>query len=141
VTADGANDPALRRRQLLRFLLIGGGAAAANWLVRFPLSAVMPFEWAVAMSYVIVMGFSFVLYGRYVFPGANRPLLQQAVTFLLVNIVGAAIVTVASLALLWLSSPIALPLTLREGVAHGLAIVLGAVSNFFGHRLLTYRQH
>ncbi len=127
-----------RLPQVARFLLLGGLAAAINWVARFPLSLVMPFEAAIIVAYVIGMTAGFTLYRAYVFPGSRRPLGQQTVIFLAVNLAGAVIVLGVATALLAALSGIAMPMVAREGLAHGLAIGVGAVFNFFGHKLLTF---
>jgi len=128
-----------RLPQVVRFLLLGGLAAAINWVARFPLSLFMPFSAAVLVAYFIGMTSGFLLYRSYVFPGSDRPLFQQTVTFLGVNLVGAGIVMVAANGLLWLFAQAGWPEAVREALAHGLAIGIGSVGNFFGHKLLTFR--
>lgn len=125
--------------QVVRFLLLGGLAAAVNWLIRFPLSAMMPFEAAVLVAYVIGMSVGFTLYRHYVFPGSTRPIIEQTLTFLGVNLVGAVVVMVIANALLGLLAPLGWPDFVVEGGAHGVAIGIGAVVNFFGHKLITFR--
>jgi len=44
----------------------GGLAAAINWLVRFPLSAVMPLNLAVVLAYLIGMSSGFLLYRPFI---------------------------------------------------------------------------
>jgi energy-coupling factor transport system substrate-specific component len=128
-----------RLPQVVRFLLLGGLAAAVNWVIRFPLSMVLPFQGAVLVAYVIGMSVGFTLYRRYVFPGSTRPLLEQTITFLAVNLAGAVVVMAVAGLLLHLLVPLALPALVAEGGAHGFAIGVGAVVNFFGHKLLTFR--
>ena len=130
---------ALLQNQVVRFLMLGGLAATINWLVRFPLSLIMPLSAAVLVAYAIGMSAGFCLYRTYVFPGSSRPMAQQIVVFLLVNLAGAVVVLALTLALLNLQSGMPLPETIKEGLAHGFAIGIGAVVNFFGHKLLTFR--
>ncbi len=120
-----------------RFLLAGGTAAAANWLARFPLSAVMPFPAAVAAAYLVGMAVGFALYRAWVFPGSPLPLRAQAARFLAVNAVGAAVVLAASSALAGALAAAGLAPGPARALAHGLAIGLGAVLSFSGHRLVT----
>ncbi|MCG6122884.1 MAG: GtrA family protein [Microvirga sp.] len=124
--------------QVVRFLLLGGLAAAVNWGVRFPLSLLMPFPAAVAAAYAIGMTVGFTLYRKYVFPGGGRPIAQQATLFVIVNSVTAAFVMVVAIALVAAPPLEPLPLPVREGLAHGFAIALGATCNFFAHKLLTF---
>ena len=126
--------------QVTRFLLLGGLAAAVNWLVRFPLSAIMPFEVAVLVAYAIGMSVGFTLYRTYVFPGSDRNLVEQSTMFLAVNLAGAVVVMAIAATLLAIMHSIALPQPVKEGLAHGFAIGVGAVVNFLGHKLLTFRK-
>lgn len=128
-----------RLPQVVRFLLLGGLAAGINWVARFPLSLVMPFPAAVLVAQLIGFCAGFTLYRTYVFPGSNRSFIGQSATFLLVNLVGAVIVLSVATTLLSLLEAIAWPQYVREGLAHGFAICVGAVVNFFGHKLLTFR--
>lgn len=128
----------LLQNQVFRFLMLGGLAAAINWLVRFPLSLVMPLSAAVLVAYAIGMSAGFCLYRTYVFPGSNRPIAQQIIVFLLVNLAGAVVVLALTLAFLNLQNGMALPEAIKEGLAHGFAIGIGAIVNFFGHKLLTF---
>jgi energy-coupling factor transport system substrate-specific component len=129
---------ALARHQGVRFLFVGGFAAAVNWLVRFPLSEVLPFNAAVAVAYAIGMSVGFVLYRNYVFPGSHRPVRQQTVIFVAVNLAGAIVVLAVTALLLAAQADAAYPEAVREGLAHGAGIAAGAVANFFGHRGLTF---
>jgi len=130
----------LSQRQSVRFLALGGFAAAVNWLVRFPLSSVLPLGAAIFVAYLIGMSAGFTLYRRYVFPGSNRPLLQQTVIFIAVNAVGAAVVLGLTFVFIGLQQQAPYPEFVRDGLAHGVAIGIGAVVNFFGHKLLTFRS-
>lgn len=126
-------------KQVVRFLLLGGTAAAINWLVRFPLSMVMPFPAAVFFAYLIGMMAGFTLYRAYVFPGSKLSVGVQVGLFLAVNAVGAVIVMAVSLALLDIVFPAMGEIPFAEAVAHGTGIGVGAVTNFFGHKYLTFR--
>lgn len=125
--------------QVFRFLLLGGTAAAVNWVARFPLSSVMPMPAAIILAYMIGMCAGFTLYRKYVFPGSSRPLLEQTITFIGVNLVGAVLVLGLTTLFLQLLAPAPWPSFVREGLAHGAAIGLGAVVNFIGHKQLTFR--
>lgn len=129
---------ALANPELLRFLVAGGGAAGVNWLVRFPLSAAMPFEAAVAVAYMIGMGVGFTAYRAWVFPGSPLPLRVQVARFLAVNAAGAAVVLAASAGLAAVMTGAGLPTGPARALAHGLGIGLGAAVSFVGHRLVTF---
>lgn len=129
----------LKLPQVVRFLLLGGLAAAVNWVVRFPLSLVMPFPAAVFFAYLIGMSAGFTLYRAFVFPNSAMPMGVQASLFLTVNAVGAVVVMGVSLALLHYLLPAIGWRLLPEAVAHGTGIGVGAFANFFGHKYLSFR--
>ena len=130
-----------RRRRfdtVFRFLLAGGSAAAVNWIVRFPLSAIMPFWLAVWISALIGMILGFVLYRYFVFPASARSIWGEIRDFLLVNLATTLVVTAVAAAFVlvlvhYVDRPVA------EAIAHAIAIAAGAILNFFGHRIFTFR--
>lgn len=129
----------LLRDERIRFLLAGGSAALLNWLIRFPLSMFMPYAAAVTAATVIGMVAGFILYRSLVFQGSKRSLWLQIRDFIGVNIV-AGVVTVLSA--LVLSSGPWWPDAykhLAPGASHMAGIGIGAVVNFFGHKLFTFR--
>ena len=124
-----------------RFLVAGGLASLLNWLVRFPLSLVLPFELAVGVAYAIGMGVGFALYRSWVFPGSALPFRVQLGRFIAVNAAGLATVMVgARVLVLAFDSSGLLPVSPAEALAHAMAIVLGAAVNFVGHRALTFAR-
>ena len=125
--------------QVARVRLLGGLAAAINWLVRFPLSLLMPFPAAVFVASLIGMGAGFTLYRAFVFPNSTLPMPVQAGLFLAVNAAGAAVVMAVSLALLDRVLPFVGWTFLPEAVAHGTGIAVGAAANFVGHKYLSFR--
>lgn len=129
----------LKLPQVMRFLLLGGLAAAINWLVRFPLSLLMPFPAAVFVAYLIGMGAGFTLYRAFVFPGSTLPVPVQVATFLTVNVLGAGVVLGVSLALLHHLLPMVGWTFMPEALAHGVGIAAGAAANFVGHKHLSFR--
>ncbi len=128
-----------RLPQLVRFLLVGGLAAAVNWLARIALSLAMPFATAVLVAYMIGMSVGFTLYRAYVFPRSPLPVPAQIGLFLSVNAVGAAVVMAVSLGLLELAFPLVGYSFHAEAAAHGIGIGVGAVTSFLGHKYLTFR--
>jgi putative flippase GtrA len=126
--------------RVARFLLAGSTAALITWIVRFPLSLFMPFPLAVALATVIGMIFSFVAYRHFVFPGSERALGNQLRDFILINIVGITIQTVVAVVLNSSVLPLLGIIDYSEPIAHAIAIAVGAVSNFHGHRYVSFRQ-
>lgn len=127
------------RSQPVRFLLAGGLAAGVNWVVRFPLSLVLPFAAAVFIAALIGMVIGFTAYRAFVFPGSTRPAIRQVPDFLAVNVAGTAVTTLTAvifepaLASVLATAP-------AQALAHAGGIAAGALANFHGHRRITFRQ-
>lgn len=132
---------ALRRLpRFLRFLACGGVAAGANWASRFGWSLLLPFGAAVIAAYATGMLVAFLLFKAYVFDDSDGPLTAQVRGFVLVNLLGmAATWGLANLLVYWLLPAVGLAWQL-EAIGHGLAIAAPALTSWFGHRFLTFRQ-
>ena len=131
---------AWEKDERFRFLLAGGVAALVNWLARFPLDLVMPFEAAVVLAMAIGMVCGFLLYRAWVFPGSDRPLIVQVRDFVLVNLIGQAVMVAMAIVLRWLLLAASLREIMAAAVAHGAGIAIGAAANFLGHRHITFRN-
>lgn len=126
--------------QSVRFLFAGGTAALITWIVRFPLSHFMSYAFAVALATIIGMLFSFVAYRHFVFPGSPRALGNQLRDFILINIIGMSIQTGVAVAFNSTILPALGIVSHSEAIAHAIAIAVGAVSNFHGHRYISFRK-
>lgn len=124
-----------------RFLVAGGLASLVNWLVRFPLSAGLPYGMAVAAAYAVGMVAGFGLYRSWVFPGSPLRLSSQLLRFCFVNMAGLSCVVIAAHVLVVLIGATGLAsMPVAEALGHGAAIVIGAVVNFVGHRAITFAR-
>jgi energy-coupling factor transport system substrate-specific component len=125
--------------QSVRFLFAGGLAAAVNWLVRFPLSTIMPFPAAVVTAAVIGMAVGFTLYRIFVFPGSPRDVWRQLRDFVLINLVTMVVVAIAAFLIRNLLLPY-MQLEVAEAVSHAIGIAIGAVLNYAGHGMITFQN-
>lgn len=125
-------------RQVYRFLVAGGAASIANWLSRFAFSLIVPFETAVIMASAVGMTVGFLAYSTWVFPGSPLSRQKQVFRFLAVNLMGAAIVFVVSVALASHLSATGVPVYAYEGLAHAIGIACAGMFNFVGHRLFSF---
>lgn len=134
--------------RILKFLALGGCAAAVNWLSRPVYDQVLPFLPAVVCAYVTGMVVAFILFRLFVFPGAGTPIQVQINRFVLVNLVGITLTFFLS----WLIVEKIIPylgVEFRVGLGplqmdqimfgHGLAIAAPTVTSWFGHRYFTFR--
>ncbi len=130
---------ALLADERVRFLIAGGGAAFLNWIVRFPLSMFLPYAAAVTAAMGIGMIAGFILYRNLVFQHSARSLWLQIRDFIGVNLVAAVVTVIVAVILLngpWWPESWA---RYAPGISHLAGIGIGAVVNFFGHKLVTFR--
>jgi putative flippase GtrA len=130
---------ALLSSQLALFLLVGGSAAAAQWLARFPLNWVMPYPAAVVVAYGVGMAIAFELNRRYVFPAGADARHRQFVRFFMVNILSFAMVWAVSIGLGSLLLPRFMAPSLAEALGHGVGVLSPALASYFLHKHFTFR--
>lgn len=133
MTAGWKRNPIADLPQAARFILAGGAAALLNWLVRFPLSLVMPFAAAVAVANVIGMAFGFVAYRSFVFPASSRILRRQLTDFVAVNLFSMIVVVAVSVAFADYLLPLLGLQWQVQPISHATGIAAGAITNYFGH--------
>jgi energy-coupling factor transport system substrate-specific component len=122
----------------LRFLLAGGLATLVNWLIRFPLSSIMPFDVAVAAAYVFGMFVGFFLYRHWVFPPSTSAVTGQVLRFIAVNVLGAGVAIITAPQLAALAAQIGFAQESALALGHAAALGFGAIVNYFGHKLITF---
>jgi putative flippase GtrA len=130
---------ALLSSQLALFLLVGGGAAAAQWLARFPFNLVMPYPAAVVAAFAVGMAIAFELNRRYVFPTGADARHRQFARFFLVNILSFATVWAVSMILGSLVLPRLMSRELAEALGHGVGVLSPALASYFLHKHYTFR--
>ena len=125
-------------RTILRYLALGGLAAAVNFGSRFAWNQIMPFGAAVACAYVTGMVVAFILFRAFVFPGSTTPVHAQVRNFVLVNMLGVAQIWIIALLLVDKLAP-AIGWTFQtHAIGHAVAIAAPTVTSWFGHRYLTF---
>ena len=126
------------RSEFFRFVLAGGAAAAVNIASRWLLSAIMPFEVAVVVAYLIGMITAFALTRQFVFEKSERHVRSEAVRFVLVNLVALVQVWVVSVGLAdWVFPMIGL-VWQAELIAHIIGVLSPVVVSYFGHKHFTF---
>jgi putative flippase GtrA len=121
-----------------RFMLTGGAAAAVNIASRWLLSSVMPFEAAVVVAYLIGMITAFSLARQFVFEKSKRHVSNEAMRFVLVNLVALLHVWIVSVGLAeWVFPKIGL-VWQAELIAHIIGVLSPVVVSYFGHKYFTF---
>jgi putative flippase GtrA len=130
----------LASRQFMLFLLVGGTAAAAQWLSRFGFGEIMPFPAAVACAFAVGLIVAFLLNRRFVFPAAGPDLHQQFLRFAAVNALAFVAVWVITMVL----GDNLLPRYMNEAqahaVGHGIGIMSPVVLSYVLHKRFTFKE-
>ncbi|MBX3725014.1 MAG: GtrA family protein [Xanthomonadales bacterium] len=125
--------------RFLRFLLVGGFAAAVNLAAGILLRQWLGFAPAAVIAYAIGMATAFVLNRLLVFAGAARPVHEQAAWFVLVNLAGVAQTVLIGLLLARIVLPWLDWTWHTDTVAHAVGIAVPVVTSYLGHKHLSFR--
>jgi len=126
-------------RQFAAFLLVGGAAAAAQWLSRFAFNAILPYAGAVAVAYGVGVLVAFELNRRFVFPSAAGERRAQFARFLLVNAISFTLVWLVSMLLGEVLLPKVMERQRAEAVGHGIGILSPVLLSYLLHKHFTFR--
>lgn len=129
-----------RTPAFVRFLACGGIAAAVNWSSRFLWSTFLPFGAAVLAAYATGMVVAFVLFRQFVFVQHGGETANQAVNFVIVNLVGMIATWAVALLMVHRVLPAIGLIDHVEAIGHGVAIFTPVITSWFGHRYLTFRE-
>lgn len=124
--------------ELLRFVLSGGIAAAANVLSRIGFSLVLPYSAAILLAYGVGMLTAYLLMRSFVFAASGRRKRDEASRFVVVNLVAAAQVWAVSMLLSrWLLPAVGWSWQV-ETVAHGIGVGSTVLTSYAMHRGFTF---
>lgn len=121
------------------FLVAGGVAALVHWGSRIWLNEFMDFRVALVIAYAIGIATAFILNKLFVFPKSGRQLRAEVSYFVIFNLAAFPVVWGASVFLAEYAMPrLGMDWHPRE-IAHGIAIALPLVLNFYLHKFVTFR--
>lgn len=129
----------LLSQQFGLFLLVGGTAAASQWLSRFAFDAILPYAAAVAAAYGVGLTIAFELNRRFVFPAARDARRRRFARFLLVNALSFLVVWTVSMLLGQVLLPRLMSAEWAEAVGHGIGILSPVLLSYGLHKHYTFR--
>lgn len=127
-------------RRFLKFLFAGGIAAVVNFTSRIALSHWLAYVPAIILAYIVGMITAFVLNRLFVFQSTSNGLHSQIGWFTLVNLAAVAQTVAISVLLAKFIFPATGLLEHRETIAHGIGVVIPAVTSYIGHKYLSFRH-
>ena len=127
-------------RQFLCFAGIGIVAAALNWGSGRLFALVTSFSFSIELAYGVGVASAFVMNRLWVFPGSPRPMVQQIVWFMGVNLLFFPIVWGVSVALGNYVLPWLGMRDLAEPLGHAAALAFPMILTFLIHKFLTFAK-
>lgn len=131
----------MKEGRILKFIIAGGTAAAANFFSRMVFSLWLPYTMAIVAAYIVGMIAAFFLNRIFVFRGAINSMGHQAVWFTVVNLAAVVQTVVISLVLARHVLP---ALGLRqygETIAHAFGVAVPVITSYVGHSRLSFRNN
>lgn len=125
--------------RFLKFLAVGGFAAAVNFFSRIALSRCMRYSVAIVLAYLLGMFTAFVLNRLLVFRHTSNPLLVQASWFVVVNALALLQTLAISLSLVKWGLPWMGWNWHPELVAHAFGVAAPVITSYFGHKRFSFR--
>jgi putative flippase GtrA len=129
----------LANSRFARFLLAGGLAASANLSSRILFSQLFSFPVAVVLAFFVGLSTGYLLSRHLVFDPSSNPRHLEMGYYILINLFAllqTALVSIYVAA--WLQS--LLDLQVAQALAHLLGVMVPAISSYFGHKYLTFKQ-
>ena len=127
------------QERFLRFLAAGGTSAVLNLGSRWLLGYVVSYELSVALAYVVGVVSAFALMRLFVFEPAGDAAHAQFTRFVMVNVLGFAVVWVVSVGLARGVFPSVGFRWHADTIAHAVGIASSALTSYRGHRLFSFR--
>jgi putative flippase GtrA len=130
-------------KQFLRFLLVGGIAALANFLSRFAFQAFFPYTFSVALAFSLGTVISFILNRSYTFAAYDEKAMVQFIKFILIAIVGIALAAAIAwlcMAIYKISEMALVNERQMESIAHIIAIFLITFYNFLAMKYFSFKR-
>ncbi len=126
--------------QFLRFLMMGGIAAAVNIVSRYLLNMVLSFEVSVVLAYLAGMTTAYVLARLFVFEATQRGVGAEFTRFAIVNAFALVLVWGVSVGLARGVFPAIGFNWYANDIAHMIGVIIPAATSFVGHKYFTFRR-
>ncbi len=130
----------VKNSEFARFLVVGGFAAAVNFLSRFGFNVFFSFRVSVVLAYIVGMFTAFLLSRIFVFEPSGRHPAHEFFYFTLVNLLAVAQVWLISVGLAEYLFPALNFEFYPYAIAHFVGISVPVVTSYFGHKYWSFRK-
>ena len=125
--------------QFIRFLVVGGIAAGANFGSRFIFSIFFDYSVSIILAFLVGMLVAFILMRGHVFNSKSSPIGLQLTKFVFVNLFAALQTLIISLLMAHRLLPTIGIEKNTEALGHMIGVSVPVVTSYFGHKFLTFR--
>lgn len=126
--------------QFMRFILVGGFAAAVNVGARLIFNYFTSYEVAIVLAFPLAVTVAFSLNRLYVFDLKQSHAARQYVRFAIVNVIALVQVWIVSVALARWLFPVAGFTWHSETVAHSLGVMSPVGTSYVAHKYYTFSK-
>lgn len=124
--------------EFLQFLLVGGSAAAINFISRIGFSEFFSYRVSIILAYLVGMVVAFTLFKRFVFAKSDKHYIEEVKGFVIVNILGILQVWIISVSLAEYLFPYLNYQFHEKEIAHFIGLAIPAISSYFGHKYFSF---
>lgn len=125
--------------EFLKFLLVGGTAAAVNFCSRIILGQFMTYLSSIIVAYMFGILTAYLLCRQFVFQSKKNNTTKEVFFFILVNLFAILQTAVISVLLANYAFSGITNILLKEEIAHFIGICVPVISSYFGHKYLSFR--
>ena len=127
-------------KQFVKFLIVGGFAAAVNFVSRILLSEMMSYRWSIIVAYIFGMLTAYFLSKFFVFEKSSRKPVHEFYYFSLVNLLAVCQVWGISVFLAeYIFPKIGFGFYSME-IAHIIGLSVPIFTSFLGHKYWSFKQ-
>ena len=126
-------------KQFVKFLIVGGFAAAVNFVSRILLSDMMSYRWSIIVAYLIGMLTAYTLSKFFVFEKSGRKPIHELYYFSVVNLLAVCQVWGISVILAEYIFPKSGFGFYPEEIAHIIGLSVPIFTSFLGHKYWSFK--
>ena len=127
-------------QQFIRFMFVGGLAAAINFVSRIALNEFFSFRWSVVLAYIIGMLTAYTLSKYLVFEKSGKSAFTELYRFALVNVIAIVQVWLISVGLVEYLFPTVGYTFHADELGHFIGLVVPILTSFIGHKYFTFNR-
>lgn len=127
--------------EFLQFLLVGGSAAAINFISRIGFNEFFSYRVSIVLAYLVGMIVAFILFKKLVFKQSGKHYIDELKGFIIINMLSILQVWFISVSLAEHLFPYLNYHYYDKEVAHFIGLAIPAISSYFGHKYFSFANN